>query len=198
MSQAPDDGCTNFRNMLSSKQWNNKASDTKLVSLYSTSKMMHGPINIRLCSCMYVLCCMLSHCYFLLFVIYQLLDLCFLMFFLCLFSVLCVCVLFWMLFVLFCVIFLLLHTAVPLLFIYKFTDHRHRLETQLQQINIDIISYHTISQCLCNPRHKTNNPNDIPRSCTDSYSEEAERCHLRCHLKCHLRCHCPAVKCLQR
>ena len=34
-SQAPEDGCTNIRNMLSSKWWNNKASDIKLVYLYS-------------------------------------------------------------------------------------------------------------------------------------------------------------------
>ena len=33
--------------MLSIKQGNNKANDIKLVSLYSTIKMMHGPINIR-------------------------------------------------------------------------------------------------------------------------------------------------------
>ena len=46
-SQAPEDGCTNIRNMLSSKQWNNKASDIKFVYLYSTVKMMHGPINIE-------------------------------------------------------------------------------------------------------------------------------------------------------
>jgi len=46
-SQAPEDGCINIRNMLSIKQRNNKASDLKLVSLYSTIKMMHGPINIR-------------------------------------------------------------------------------------------------------------------------------------------------------
>jgi len=46
-SQSPEDGCINIQNMLSSKQWNNKASDIKLVSLYSTIKMMHGPINIR-------------------------------------------------------------------------------------------------------------------------------------------------------
>ena len=45
-SQAPEDGCINIRNMLSIKQWNNKASDIKLVSLYSAIKMMHGPINI--------------------------------------------------------------------------------------------------------------------------------------------------------
>ena len=32
--------------MLSSKRWNNKASDIKLAYLYSTIKMMHGPINI--------------------------------------------------------------------------------------------------------------------------------------------------------
>ena len=46
-SQAPEDGCINIRNMLSIKYWNNKASGIKLVSLYSTIKMMHGPINIR-------------------------------------------------------------------------------------------------------------------------------------------------------
>ena len=40
--------CTNIRNMLSSKQGNNKASDIKLVYLYSTIKMIHVPINIRL------------------------------------------------------------------------------------------------------------------------------------------------------
>jgi hypothetical protein len=34
--------------MLSSKQWNNKTSDIKLVYLYSTIKMMHGPVNLRL------------------------------------------------------------------------------------------------------------------------------------------------------
>jgi len=33
--------------MLSSKWWNNKASDIKLVSLYSTIKIMHDPINVR-------------------------------------------------------------------------------------------------------------------------------------------------------
>jgi len=32
--------------MLSSKQWNNKASDIKLVYIYSAIKMMHGPINV--------------------------------------------------------------------------------------------------------------------------------------------------------
>ena len=46
-SQVPEDGCINTRNMLSIKYWNNKASDIKLVPLYSTIKMMHGPINIK-------------------------------------------------------------------------------------------------------------------------------------------------------
>ena len=46
-SQAREDGCINVRGMLSIKYGNNKASDIKLVSLYSTIKMMHGPINIR-------------------------------------------------------------------------------------------------------------------------------------------------------
>ena len=47
-SQSPEDGRTNIRNMLSSKWWNNKASDIKLVYLYSTIKITHGPINISL------------------------------------------------------------------------------------------------------------------------------------------------------
>jgi hypothetical protein len=46
-----------------------------------------------------------------------------------LFCVLCV-------FVLFCVLFLLLYISVPFLFFYKFTDRCHRVETQLQYINI--------------------------------------------------------------
>jgi len=41
------DGCTNIRNMLSSKWWNNNASDIKLVCVYSTIKMMYGPINLK-------------------------------------------------------------------------------------------------------------------------------------------------------
>jgi len=44
-SQAPEDRCNNIRNMLSR---NNKASDIKMVSLYSIIKMIHGPINISL------------------------------------------------------------------------------------------------------------------------------------------------------
>jgi len=39
-SQAPEDGCTNIRNMLSIKYWNNKESDIKLVYLYSTTKKL--------------------------------------------------------------------------------------------------------------------------------------------------------------
>jgi len=42
--------------MLSSKQWNNKASDIKLVYLYSSIKMMHGPINIRFTKFSYFMC----------------------------------------------------------------------------------------------------------------------------------------------
>ena len=34
--------------MLSSKEWNNKTSDIKLICLYSTNKMMHIPIYLRL------------------------------------------------------------------------------------------------------------------------------------------------------
>ena len=40
--------CFSLHKELSSKWWNNKASDIKLVYLYSTIKMMHGPINMRL------------------------------------------------------------------------------------------------------------------------------------------------------
>jgi len=47
-SQAPEDGCINIRNMLSIKYRNNKASDIKLIYLYSTIKMMHVPINITI------------------------------------------------------------------------------------------------------------------------------------------------------
>jgi hypothetical protein len=36
-SQAPEDGCINTRNMLNMKQWNKKASDIKLVYIYSTA-----------------------------------------------------------------------------------------------------------------------------------------------------------------
>jgi hypothetical protein len=43
-------------------------------------------------------------------------------------------------FVLFCVLFLLLYIAVCFLFLCKFTDCCHRMETQLQKICI--ISYH--------------------------------------------------------
>ena len=35
-AQATEDGCTNIRNMSSSKQWNSKASNIKLVYIYST------------------------------------------------------------------------------------------------------------------------------------------------------------------
>jgi hypothetical protein len=56
-------------------------------------------------------------------------------FYVCIFLVLSVflilCVLF---FVLFCVLFLLMHIVV--LFMYRFTDHCHLVETQLQLINI--------------------------------------------------------------
>jgi len=38
-SQAPEDGCINNRNMLSTEENNNKTSGIKLVSLYSSNKM---------------------------------------------------------------------------------------------------------------------------------------------------------------
>ena len=49
MSQAPDDGCINVRNMLTIKEvkQNTITSDIKWVSYSSTITMMHGPIYIR-------------------------------------------------------------------------------------------------------------------------------------------------------
>jgi hypothetical protein len=47
-------------------------------------------------------------------------------------------------FVLFCILLLLVYIVVSFLFLYKFTDHCHRVETQLQLINIT--SYHTVFQ----------------------------------------------------
>jgi hypothetical protein len=46
------------------------------------------------------------------------------------FSILCI-LCFYFVFV-FYVLFIVLHTAISLLFLYKCTDHCHRLETQLQ------------------------------------------------------------------
>jgi hypothetical protein len=46
-------------------------------------------------------------------------------------------------FVLFCVLFLSVHMVVYFLFVYIFSDCYHRVETQLQLINI--VSYHTLS-----------------------------------------------------
>ena len=43
-------------------------------------------------------------------------------------------------FVLFCVLFLLMYVVVSFLFMYKFTDNCHRVETQLRLITI--ISHH--------------------------------------------------------
>jgi len=58
----------------------------------------------------------------------------------CLFCVFCV-------FVLLCVLFLPMHIVIYILFVYNFTDHRHRVETQLQLINV--ISYRTKSRKNC-------------------------------------------------
>ena len=48
-------------------------------------------------------------------------------------------------FILCCVLFLILFIVVYFLFLYVFTDHCHRVETQLQLISCHIISYHIIS-----------------------------------------------------
>ena len=51
-SQAPDDGCINFRNMLRIEEakWNLINCDIKFVSYSSTITMMRGPIYIRWCN----------------------------------------------------------------------------------------------------------------------------------------------------
>jgi hypothetical protein len=53
----------------------------------------------------------------------------------CLFSCLVCCLFVYSVFVMFCVLFLFLYIAVSSLFVYKFTDHCHRVETQLQEIS---------------------------------------------------------------
>jgi len=78
--------------------------------------------------------CLIIICFCLLFSNYSL------TFFLGMFSFSCI-----LCFLLFCVLFLLLHTAASFLFLYKFTDHCHRLETHMQKIHkYHIISYHIV------------------------------------------------------
>jgi len=125
-------------------------------------------IDLQLCSCMYVLCSTLCNYYWIPFFILYLLNVYFInipfMFVLlfCMSSVLCIlcvcavfilfCVLFCVLycvlfcvffFVLFCVLFPLQYIAVSFLFLYKSTDHCHRVQTQLRYISI-ILSYHVL------------------------------------------------------
>jgi hypothetical protein len=51
------------------------------------------------------------------------------------------------------VLFLLMYIVVSFLFVYKFTDRCHRVETQLKLINI--ISNHTKSDIIYNQPHST-------------------------------------------
>jgi hypothetical protein len=97
---------------------------------------------------MYVLCSTLcvsllfaSLCYFHITRVFLILFLCLFSRFVFLFSTL-----FISRFVLFCVLFLLRHIAVSFLILYKFTDHCHQVETQLQ--SIDILSYIVFIVCL--------------------------------------------------
>ena len=95
-----------------------------------------------------MLCNMLSNCYLLcvfctlscsdysLYVFYYSFHVCFLILYVLL-SVLCV-----LYFLLFCVLFRM-YIVVSFLFFFKFTDHCHRVETQMQLINI---IYHI--QCI--------------------------------------------------
>ena len=90
---------------------------------------------------LYVVRCLIVIRFYMLFSNYST----FLIFLLCLFSCFYTCVLFCVFcaFVLYYILFLLLFIAVSFPFLYKFTDHCHLVETQLQQINI--VSYHIIS-----------------------------------------------------
>ena len=69
---------------------------------------------------------------------FQFIRFVFVFFFLCFAFYFVFCV-----FVLFCVLFLPMHIVVYFLFVYNYTDHCHRVETQLQLKNI--ISYHIVS-----------------------------------------------------
>jgi hypothetical protein len=60
------------------------------------------------------------------------------LFHMCCFSFCVLCI-----FVILCVLFLLIYVVVSLLFVYKFTDLCHSVETQLQLINIKY--HHTIT-----------------------------------------------------
>ena len=87
---------------------------------------------------------------------YFLIHFCFSIFFLFYFLVLYVRFLFsvFCVFVPFCVLFLLVYIAVSFLLLYKFTEHCHRVETQLQWINI--ISHHILSSYVTSHCINTN------------------------------------------
>ena len=86
---------------------------------------------IAICFMSFALCYVLINCFtffnysfYLFLVLYVLLSIC----------VFCV-------FVLFCVLFLPMYKVVYFLFVYNFTHHCHRVETQLHLISYHIISY---------------------------------------------------------
>ena len=81
------------------------------------------------CYFLYVFCSLLCSNYSFYVSIICFIIVSFLCMFCFLFCVLCV-------FVFFCVLFFLMYTVVSFLFVCKFTDHCHRMETQLQSINI--------------------------------------------------------------
>ena len=61
-------------------------------------------------------------------------------------------------FVLFCVLLLLMHIVVSFLFVYKFIDHCHRMETQFQLISIiyNVLVYvHCVYRLYMHTRKKT-------------------------------------------
>jgi len=92
---------------------------------------------IAICFMSFALCYVLINCFIFFMIRFMFV---FLFWVLCfLFCVFCV-------FVFCCVLFLPMYIVVYFLLVYSFTDHCHRVETQLQLINI--ISYHIISYIL--------------------------------------------------
>jgi hypothetical protein len=93
--------------------------------------------HIVICCMSFALCRVLINCYV---IFYYSFYVCFL--------VLCVCFLFcvFCVFVLFCVLFRPMYILVCFIFVYTFTDHCHRVKTQMRLINI--ILYHIISYII--------------------------------------------------
>jgi hypothetical protein len=94
---------------------------------------------IAICFMSFALCYVLINCF-----IFSIINFMF-VFLLCVFCFL-FCTSMFCVFVLFCVLFLPMYIVVYFLFVCNFTDHCHRVKTQLQLINI--VSYHILLHVL--------------------------------------------------